>query len=157
MVAVVNAQPVYVRDVATVTEGPSEATRSVGYYTGPGVREHGWLHRLFSSDAPEVVGERADNAPAVTLAIAKKHGTNGVDVAAAVLSKLETLKGRVIPDNVHVEVTRNYGETAKEKVNELIFKLFVATGIVTVLVWFFLGWRAAGVVLIVIPDRKSVV
>lgn len=136
MVAVIEGRPVYVRDVATVTEEPSDASRSVGYYTGPA-----------SGDA----GEKADNAPAVTIAIAKKHGTNGVDVANAVLTKLDALKGRIIPDNIHVAVTRNYGETAKAKVDELIFKLFVATGIVTVLVWFFLGLRAAGVVLIVIP------
>ncbi|WMP18795.1 efflux RND transporter permease subunit [Thiothrix lacustris] len=136
MVAVIDGRPVYVRDVATVTEEPSDAGRSVGYYTGSG----------------DVDGkEQADNAPAVTLAIAKKHGTNGVYVANEVLKKLETLKGRIIPDNVHVAVTRNYGETAKAKVDELIFKLFVATGIVTILVWFFLGLRAAGVVLIVIP------
>ena len=136
MVSVVNNQPVYVRDVATVTESPSEADRSVAYYTGP------------ATDSPE----QADNAAAVTLAIAKKHGSNGVDVANAVLHKLDVLKGRIIPDNIHVAVTRNYGDTAKEKVNELIFKLFVATGIVTILVWFFLGWRAATVVLIVIPS-----
>jgi len=136
MVAVIDDRPVYVRDVATVTEEPSDAGRSVGYYTGNVVAEG---------------AEKADNAPAVTVAIAKKHGTNGVNVAEAVLAKLEALKGRIIPDNVNVEVTRNYGETAKAKVNELIFKLFVATGIVTVLVWFFLGFRAAGVVLIVIP------
>jgi multidrug efflux pump subunit AcrB len=135
MVAVIDSRPVYVRDVATVTEGPSDANRSVGYYTGPAAGD----------------GEKAENAPAVTLAIAKKHGTNGVEVAKAVLAKLESEKGRIIPDNVHVEVTRNYGETADAKVSELIFKLFVATGIVTVLVWFFLGWRAALVVLIVIP------
>lgn len=95
--------------------------------------------------------DTADNAPAVTIALAKKHGTNGVDVANAILNKLDTLKGRVIPDNVNVSVTRNYGETAKAKVDELIFKLFVATGVVTLLVWFFLGWRASWVVLIVIP------
>ncbi len=135
MVAVIDGRPVYVRDIATVTEEPSDAGHSVGYYTGP------------AGDGTEA----ADNAPAVTLAIAKKHGTNGVDVASEILKKLEVLKGRIIPDNVHVEVTRNYGETAKAKVDELIFKLFVATGIVTVLVWFFLGLRAAGVVLIVIP------
>jgi multidrug efflux pump subunit AcrB len=135
MLAVVEGRPVYVRDVATVTEGPSEANRSVGYYTGK---------TNFYKDT-------ADNAPAVTIALAKKHGTNGVDVANAILQKLDTLKGRVIPDNVNVSVTRNYGETAKAKVDELIFKLFVATGVVTLLVWFFLGWRASWVVLIVIP------
>ncbi|MGB5600505.1 MAG: efflux RND transporter permease subunit, partial [Thiothrix litoralis] len=136
MVAVIDGRPVYVRDVATVTEEPSDAGRSVGYYSGSAGTEG---------------EEKADNAPAVTLAIAKKHGTNGVDVASEVLRKLDTLKGRIIPDNVHVAVTRNYGATAKAKVDELIFKLFVATGIVTILVWFFLGLRAAGVVLIVIP------
>ncbi|HHO59240.1 MAG TPA: efflux RND transporter permease subunit, partial [Thiotrichales bacterium] len=61
------------------------------------------------------------------------------------------IKGVIIPDNVHVFVSRNYGVTANDKVNELIFKLFVATGIVTLLVWFALGWRPALVVLIVIP------
>ena len=136
MVAVVEGRPVYVRDVASVTEEPSDASRSVGYYSGA---------------AAPAGQETADDAPAVTIAIAKKHGTNGVDVANAVLAKLQTLKGRVIPDNVNVAVTRNYGETAKAKVDELILKLFVATGVVTVLVWFFLGIRAAGVVLIVIP------
>ncbi len=153
MVAVIDGRPVYVRDVATVTEEPSDAVRSVGYYTGPGVVERGgWLHKLFSGDEQEgEVQEQADNAPAVTLAIAKKHGSNGVDVANAVLEKLDVLKGRIIPDNINVAITRNYGETAKAKVDELIFKLFVATGVVTVLVWFFLGMRAAGVVLIVIP------
>ncbi|HRJ53475.1 MAG TPA: efflux RND transporter permease subunit [Candidatus Thiothrix moscowensis] len=135
MVAVIDGRPVYVRDVATVTEEPSDAGRSVGYYTGSALASK----------------EVADNAPAVTLAIAKKHGTNGVDVANAVLDKLNVLKGRIIPDNVNVAVTRNYGETAKAKVDELILKLFVATGIVTLLVWFFLGIRAAFVVLIVIP------
>jgi multidrug efflux pump subunit AcrB len=156
MVAVIDGRPVYVRDIATVTEEPSDANRSVGYYTGQGVKEHGWLHRLWAGiagDDEEKAGEAetADDAPAVTIAIAKKHGSNGVDVANDVLKKLDTLKGQVIPDNVHVAVTRNYGETAKAKVDELIFKLFVATGVVTVLVWFFLGGRAAGVVLIVIP------
>ncbi len=135
LVAVVGGRPVYVRDVAAVKEEPGEATRSVGYYTGLALP----------------ATEKADNAPAVTLAIAKKYGTNGVDVANAVLQKLDYLKGRIIPDNVHVAVTRNYGETAKDKVDELIFKLFVATGIVTLLVWFFLGWRASLVVLTVIP------
>ncbi|WP_028488907.1 efflux RND transporter permease subunit [Thiothrix lacustris] len=136
IVTVAGGRPVYVRDVATVTEAAMEADHAVAYFTGP---------------AAQAVPETADNAAAVTLAIAKKKNTNGVDIANAILAKLEVLKGRIIPDNVHVEVTRNYGATAKEKVDELIFKLFVATGIVTLLVWFFLGWRAATVVLIVIP------
>ena len=135
IVGVYQGRPVYLRDVATVTRGPGEAKQMVHYYTGA---------------ASEIKGDYSA-VPAVTLAIAKKPGSNGVTVAEDVLEVVETLKGRVIPDNVHVSVTRNYGETAREKVNELIFKLFVATGAVVLLVWFFLGWRAAFVVLVVVP------
>ena len=66
--------------------------------------------------------------------------------------RVETLKGRLIPDNVHVAVTRNYGKTANDKVNSLILKLFFVTGCVTLLIWWFLGLRASLVVLIVIPN-----
>lgn len=137
MVAIVDERPVYVRDVATVSEGPSEATKIVSYYTGKASRTEG--------------EEIANGAPAVTIAIAKKHGANGVEVAEAVLDKVEHLKGRLIPDNVNVKITRNYGETAKAKVNELLLKLVKATLIVTVLVLLFLGWRASLVTFIVIP------
>lgn len=136
MVAVIDGRPVYVRDVANVVDGPSEASRMVGYYTG------------HAADGEE----KANNAAAVTLAIAKKHGTNGVEVAEAILSRLEGLKGQVIPDNIQVAVTRDYGQSAKEKVNALMMKLFIATMIVAVLVWLALGWRAAAVVLLVIPS-----
>ncbi len=137
MVAVIDGRPVYVRDVATVVEGPSEASKVVSYYTGKATVDDG--------------KERANGAAAVTIAIAKKHGTNGVDVAEAVLAKVDHLKGRTIPDNVHVAITRNYGESAKSKVNELLFKLGEATLMVTVLVLLFLGWRASLVTFIIIP------
>ncbi|HIQ16189.1 MAG TPA: efflux RND transporter permease subunit, partial [Leucothrix sp.] len=137
MVAVIDGRPVYVRDVATVSTGPSEATKVVGYYTGVAGEKEGV--------------EIANGSPAVTIAIAKKHGTNGVDVAEAVLEKVDHFKGRIIPDNVHVEVTRNYGASAKAKVNELLFKLGEATLMVTILVLFFLGWRASLVTFIIIP------
>ena len=128
-------RPVYLRDIADVTRGPNDAQSMVSYYTGAA-----------SESDIDAVG-----LPAVTLAIAKKKGSNGVSVADETLELVEHLKGRIIPDNVHVSVTRDYGETANEKVNELIFKLFVATGAVVLLVWFFLGWRAALVVAIVVP------
>nr|CAA6827828.1 MAG: Acriflavin resistance protein [uncultured Thiotrichaceae bacterium] len=136
MVAVIDGRPVYVRDVAKVVEGPSEASRMVGYYTGQ------------QSD----VTEKANNAAAVTLAIAKKHGTNGVDVAEAILERLDKLKGQLIPDNIQVAITRDYGKSAKAKVNALMMKLFIATMIVAVLVLLALGWRASAVVLLVIPS-----
>ena len=137
MVGVIDGRPVYVRDVATVKEGPSEATKIVGYYTGAASNKAG--------------NEIAHGAPAVTIAIAKKHGANGVEVAENVVEKLEYLKGRLIPDNVHVAITRNYGESAKSKVNELLFKLGEATLMVTILVLLFLGWRASLVTFIIIP------
>jgi len=137
IVGVHNGSPVYVRDVARVSQAPQVAKNLVQYFTGPAYA---------SGDVMAPVG-----APAVTIAVAKKVGSNGVTVAEDVLAQVEYLKGRIIPDNVEVSVTRNYGKTANDKVNELIFKLFVATGAVTGLIWLFLGFRAAVVVLIVIP------
>jgi len=136
VVAIRDGSPVYVRDVAKIIHGPEETNKLVNYYSGA----------AYSDNTPIANGE-----PAVTLAIAKKKGSNGVSVASDILAKVESLKGRLIPDNVHVSVTRNYGESANQKVNELIFKLFVATGIVTLLVWWFLGSRASFVVTVVIP------
>jgi multidrug efflux pump subunit AcrB len=95
---------------------------------------------------------KATGTPAVTIAIAKKVGTNGVDVAEATIRRVEALKGKLIPGNVHVAVTRNYGETANDKVNELIMKLFIATGLVFFLVlWAFRAVKPALVVLLVVP------
>lgn len=93
----------------------------------------------------------ADGAPAVTIAIAKKEGSNGVTVANAILAKLEALKGRLIPDNIQVSVTRNYGKTANDKVNELLEGLLVAAIVVSILCWITIGARPAIVVITVIP------
>ncbi|MGM0553591.1 MAG: efflux RND transporter permease subunit [Pseudomonadota bacterium] len=136
LVAVEDGNPVYLRDVAEVTHGPGELDQFVRHYSGR------------AAEQPDLA---PDGAAAVTLAIAKKSGSNGVTVANGVLERVAQLKGDVIPDNVGVEVSRNYGKTANEKVNELIFKLFVATFAVTILVGLFLGIRAAVVVLLVIP------
>lgn len=137
-----NNSPVYLRDVAQVTLGPEDPKQMVSYYTGPAYRY----------DQPDAGKNPTINAaPAVTIAIAKKISTNGVAVANDILAKVEQLKGRLIPDNVHVEVTRNYGQSANDKVNDLIKKLFIATGAVTLLVWYALGWRPAAVVTLVIP------
>ena len=131
-----NDVPVYVHDIARVSQEPEDAKQLVTYSTGP----------ASSSEHP------VRQAAAVTIAIAKKEGTNGVTVANAVLERLSGLEGRTIPTNVAFAITRNYGETAKDKVNELIFKLFVATGFVFVLVLLaFLAFRPAVVVVLVIP------
>ncbi len=147
MIGVSAGQPTYVRDVALVTEGTDDATDLVTYYTGPSYGAHS-KEDAGAEKSPELA---PIGAPAITIAVAKKGGSNGVTVANEILAYVDRLEGSLIPDNVHVEVTRNYGETANEKVNELIFKLFVVTGAVTLLIWFALGLRAAIVVLIVIP------
>ena len=136
IVGVKDGLPIYVRDVANVIEGPSEAVRMVSFYTGPG----------HDGQTPE-----ADGAAAVTIALAKKEGTNGVTVARDILRRLEGLKGRMIPGNIHVSVTRNYGKTANDKVNELLRALLIAACAVSVLCWITIGTRPAIVVITVIP------
>jgi len=128
--------PVYVHDVAKVKQGPEDAKQLVGYYTGP------------ASD----LEFRADGVPAVTIAVAKKKGSNGITVVNAVKKRVAEIQGTLIPDNVQVSITRDYGKTAEDKVNELIFKLFVATGFVFFLILgAFRAFRPAIVVLLVIP------
>ncbi len=131
-----NGRPIYLRDVANVFQGPEETASLVSYHTGV---------------AREDNTPSADGAPAVTIAIAKKEGTNGVTVANAILSRLESLKGHLIPENVHVSITRNYGKTANDKVNELLGALFHAAIAVSVISFITIGTRPALVVIIVIP------
>ena len=78
---------------------------------------------------------------AVTIAVAKRRGANAATVAHAVNARIEAARERILPAGVKVEVTRNYGETATEKANELILHLLIATLAVTGLIWVFLGWR----------------
>ncbi len=113
----------------------------------------------FVADSSDVivanVSRAADGAvtrmPAVTLAVAKRAGANAVVVSEAILARVEALEGNLIPDTVAVIVTRNYGETADEKANELLFHLGLATLSIVALVWLAIGWREAIVVAIVIP------
>jgi len=141
VVSTQNSIPVYVRDVAKVYQGPEETRQVVQYYTGP----------AYGANSDDETAIYADGTAAVTVAMSKKVGSNGVSVAESIITKLESLKGRLIPDNVHVEITRDYGASANEKVNSLLFKLFIATGAVGILILYFLGFRPAIVVLMIIP------
>ncbi|MFZ2102028.1 MAG: efflux RND transporter permease subunit, partial [Oricola sp.] len=127
-----DGRPVYVRDVADVEFISDTADQIVSNVTRA---EDGTLER----------------SPAVTLAVAKRAGANAVIVAEEILEKVEELKGHLIPDSVQVEVTRDYGETANEKANELLFHLGLATVSIIALVLFAIGWREGIVVAIVIP------
>ncbi|MFA9419297.1 MAG: efflux RND transporter permease subunit [Gammaproteobacteria bacterium] len=124
--------PIYLRDIARVEFGPYQANQFVWFGTGPA--------------AADKSIKSSGSFPAVTLAIAKKPGTNAIDVADQVITRLEQLKGIVIPDGVNVTVTRNYGATANDKALTLIQKLFFATGVVVLLVLFTLGFREAIIV-----------
>jgi multidrug efflux pump subunit AcrB len=141
VVNVHNGKPVYLRDVADIVDGPSEPFQYVFFGTGPAAAEKGL------SAKPPSKGVY----PAVTLTVAKRKGTNAITVARKVLARLEDAKGTVIPDNIQVTVTRHYGETAKEKSDELLFHMMIAVVSVTVLIWFTLGHREAGVVALAIP------
>ena len=135
-VGIHNGVPVYVHDVADVRQGPADAHQMVAYYTGA------------ASPDPD----RAVAVPAVTLAVAKKKGTNGVKVVKEVVERVNALKGRLIPNDVNVSITRDYGKTAEDKFDELVFKLFVATGFVVILLGLaFKAIKPAVVVMLVIP------
>ncbi|MBN8818409.1 MAG: efflux RND transporter permease subunit [Sphingomonas sp.] len=124
--------PVYLRDVASVTQGPRED------------QARAWRWSRTDKDQWHA-------APAVSIAIAKRAGANAVVVSDAILTRVDSLKGKLIPDSVEVAVTRNYGETANEKANELLFHLGLATVSIVALIGFAIGWREAGVTAVVIP------
>lgn len=134
VVGVVEGRPVYLRDLAQVEDGPEEPRDYVLFGHG--------------GAATEPLGE---DLPAVTLTVAKRKGTNATIVAERVLRKVETLRGYALPADVQVTVTRNYGETAKHKSDELLKHLLIATFSVTLLIALALGWRESGVVLLAVP------
>jgi len=134
-------RPVYLADVAAIRDGPSPPSDYVYFGAGPAAEEKGI--------APETA--RRAPYPAVTLTLAKRKGTNAITVADNVLERVEALKGDIIPDNVHVTITRHYGKTAEEKSNELLLHMLIAIVSVTILIWFTLGHRESGVVAFAIP------
>jgi multidrug efflux pump subunit AcrB len=136
-----DGRPVYLSDVATVRDGPEEPDQYVFFGTGPAA-ERGSIHK-----------ERPQEGayPAVTLTVAKRKGTNAITIADEVLRQVESARGRIIPDNIHYTITRNYGETAQEKSNELLLHMFIAVFSVTLLIGITLGRREAGVVALAIP------
>ncbi|MGD9232931.1 MAG: efflux RND transporter permease subunit [Desulfobacterales bacterium] len=140
VVGVRDEKPVYLRDVAEIIDGPEEPSQYVFFGAGPAAKEK------------HVSGQPSKSVfPAVTLTVAKRKGSNAVTVANNVLERIRSATGSVIPDNIHITATRNYGDTAKEKSNELLFHMMIAIVSVTILIWFVLGHRESGVVAIAIP------
>ncbi|MBX2941807.1 MAG: efflux RND transporter permease subunit [Cyclobacteriaceae bacterium] len=132
-----NGQPVYLRQVANIVEGAALPSQ----YSFFGFGKHDLTaSEIFKSDYPSV-----------TLSIAKKQGADAMKVSERIVSKVEHLKKELIPTDVHVTETRNYGETASEKVSELLFHLFVAILAVTAFVMLAMGWRGGLVVFLSVP------
>jgi len=137
VVAVDHGRPVFLRDVADkIIDGPAEPSNYV----------------RFGTTAASAQARQAPNQyPAVTITVAKRKGTNATNIANAVLAHVQEMRGVQIPNDVTVTTTRNYGDTAKAKSDELLAHLLLATLSVTFLIALFLGWRESGVVLLAIP------
>ncbi|WP_276977638.1 efflux RND transporter permease subunit [Flavobacterium filum] len=136
VVGVNNNLPVYLKQVASIQDGPQTPKNYVSFGYGK---------------ANEKYTKYNSEYPAVTISIAKVKGADAMKIAEKILDKVEALKKTLIPDDVHVEVTRNYGETASHKVGELLLHLGVAIIAVTVLVMLAMGWRGGLVVFFSVP------
>ena len=129
IIGVSNNKPVTLAEVAEISQG-FEPNNTYVWHGAPTQKN----------------GPKLGSAPAVTIAIAKKPGSNAAAITEAITERIQDLRGQIIPDDVHVEVTRDYGQSAADKASKLIQKLFFATGSVVLLVLFALGWREAIVV-----------
>jgi len=129
----INANPVYLDEVAEIIDGPEEPDNYVLFGSGTGKPEEA----------------------AVTLSVAKRPGANAVHVVETILEKVESLKGTVIPADIAVSITRDYGDTAAEKSNELLYHMGIAVVGVAALILFFLGWRESIIVMLAIPSTLS--
>jgi multidrug efflux pump subunit AcrB len=143
---VFNQRPVYLRDVARIVDGPEEPKDYVFHAAGPASA----LTRMLIPAAGPQPGAN-EPAPAVTISIAKRKGANAISVADAVMRKIEDLKGKIIPQEVQISISRNYGGTAEEKSNELLYHMGLAVLSVTLLIAFTLGLRESGTVGVAIP------
>ena len=130
----INKRAIYLEEIAKITDDVSEPENYVLFKNG---RE---------ADKTESGFENA-----VTISISKRKGTNAITIAEEALDKLEKIKGMYIPKDIEISVTRNYGETAKEKSDELLYHMALATISVVILIWSFLGFRASAIVAIAIP------
>lgn len=132
-----DGKPIYLRDVADLSDGADDPDHFV----------------LFGEGAAS--GRVGGDQDAVTLTVAKRPNTNAIGVAGEVLAKVEALKGRVLPSDVEVSITRHYGETAAEKSNELLLHMGIAIVSVSVLILLMLGFRESLVVAVAIPSTLA--
>ena len=144
VIKVAGGKPVFLRDIAEITDGPEEPEHYVLFASGPAAGEK------------KIAAEPGKLFPAMTIVAAKRKGQNATSLAHAIIEKINILKGFIIPADVEVTVTRNYGETAKEKSDELLKHLFIAVFAVGVLIALFLGNRASIIVMIAVPVTLAI-
>ncbi len=144
MLTVYEKRPVYLADVARVEDGPGEVQSYTRIGFGPG-----------QGALPACLKGGGRTYPAVTIAVAKKKGANAVELARRVEATVESLRGSVIPDPVLTRVTRDYGETANEKVNSLVENLLEAIVLVIGLVTLTMNWRVGLIVVLAVPVTYS--
>ena len=137
VVGINQQQPVYLKQIARVEEAPETSNQYVLFGYG----------RADTSKANKF----KSNYPAVTLSIAKKKGADAMQLSEKILAKVDHLKKDLLPSDVQLSVTRNYGETASDKVSELLFHLFIAIVVVTLFVMLAMGWRGGLVVFLSVP------
>ncbi|MBF0518021.1 MAG: efflux RND transporter permease subunit [Nitrospirae bacterium] len=125
---------IYLKNIATVSDGSQDPVSYV--FTGNGA----------SNEKPD-----ADVHPAVTISLAKKSGSNATEIAKRAIDKAEKMKGWMIPSDIDINVTRNYGDSAEEKSNELLDHLMIATFSVIILIALTLGWKESIVVAVAVP------
>jgi multidrug efflux pump subunit AcrB len=149
VVGVHDGRPVYLRDVAEVTDGPEEVVGYTRLRFGPAASRDPETRHLKADDRGQAYSQ-------VTIAVAKRKGTNAVQVAQGLVKRVEDLKRTVIPSDVYVLVTRNYGRTADEKVNELVKHLGIAVLSIIALLTVMLGVREAMIVALAVPMTLAV-
>ena len=147
VIGVHDQRPVYLRDVADIVDGPEEPANYVFEGKGPSAQ----FSHILGGEGGTPAQDAALIAPAVTISVAKRKGTNAIVVANHVLEKVRELQGSVVPSEVRITVSRNYGETAEEKSNELLYHMALAILSVSLLIAFALGIRESGTVGLAIP------
>lgn len=149
IIGIDQGKPVYFQDVAEIIDGPAEVTTYTRLTFGQGAPIDPETHKVSTA----IPGKSYNQ---VTIAVAKRKGTNAVQVADGLITKIENLKKEVIPSDIHVLVTRNYGQTANAKVNELVKHLIIAILSIVMLLTVMLGWREAMIVALAVPMTLAV-
>ncbi len=151
VVGVSDGRPVFLHDVASIIDGPAERTSYVRHSWGRGAGFQAENHGAGTLLGPGLSSTSPGPVPGVTIAIAKKKGSNAVAVAEDVISEAQRLRASVVPGDIDLVVTRNSGQTANAKVSELVEGLWVAILIVVALLTIGLGWRESLVVAVAVP------